>query len=98
MVLSIPKELENFLASCQKVTNDRFWFCNSFEFRYQIINPCDDDSKVMLLVGVDGRVMQLTLYLQKICSDFDYCYNYFIDALNKYEDFLVYAILKDNYG
>lgn len=98
MILSMPKELEDFLTRCQKITNDRFWFCNSFEFRYQIINPCDDNAQVMMLVGVDGRVMQITFYMQKICSDLNGCITYFEDALKQYEDFLVYAIIKDNYG
>jgi hypothetical protein len=28
----------------------------------------------------------------------NYCITYFEDALKQYEDFLVYAIIKDNYG
>ena len=91
MILEPPKELEEFLAKCQRLTNNRFWFCKNYEFRYRVVNPADDDAEVHILVGVESRVLIILYDLSKICSSCEECVKAFSKSLNdkKTLDFLV---------
>lgn len=93
MLLSIPKEIEDLITRCQRIVNNRFWFCPSFEFRYGFINPSDDTSSVRFFVGVGLNFLIIDFKLATVCSDVDGCEKTFIDALNGAENYLVYSIM-----
>lgn len=92
MITSIPKELESFLEQCQRIVNNRFWFCSCFEFRYMVLDPSNDDSEIQLYVGVEDRVMITSFKLSTICSECNECFNSFVSLVDKYDSFLANTV------
>ena len=88
MVLSIPTEVEELIQQCQKVVNNRYWFCEDFEFSYKCNNACDDNAELRISVRVNYKYMLMWFLVSKICNQQKECLDIFVKMLDDFQDYL----------